>query len=158
MPLSRRFVPIILLLSLLLLSACANQRQNTAAVTNLYCDRYLLYRMCTLDATANGRADFIYFEDSQEIFLFDPDTTTFIPENLTMHHCAQSMDTALLNATSLLLTVNDTMSFFERSEIKNKIFYHYMRYLPRVNRCNNEKNDSEDTDFSDQEDPFFADS
>ena len=165
-----RFTPFIVLL----LSACSQQPQLPVdANAHVYCDRYLLYRMCALDVSNNGQTDFLYFEDSAEIFLFDPKKTNNVPTYLTMHKCAQSMDTSLIDATSLLLTVNDDMSFFRRTEIKNKIFYHYIRYVPRINRCNKEKKqnedllaeedgfgdlDNDDFGFSDEDDFGFRDS
>lgn len=127
-----------------LLVACSHQPQVNDAVTNLYCARYLLYRMCALDVSGNGQTDFLYFEDSEQIFLFDENKLNKVPNYLTLHECAQSMDPPLIDATSALLTVNDEMSFFRRSEIKNKIFYHYMRYVPRINRCKNDLADSQD--------------
>ena len=147
-----RYLPILVVV----LSACSHQPQKKFdAVTNLFCDRYLIYRMCALDVTDNGQTDFLYFEDSREIFLYDPQGSATIPVNLIMHECAQSMDAPLIDATSLLLTVNEEMGFFRKSEIKNKIFYHYMRYVPRINRCNRERNKQEEYDVDD--DPFLAD-
>jgi len=125
-----------LILSALLLCSCGTTPVANPNLSSLFCDRYLIYPMCTQDVTGNGRADFVYFEDSQEIFLFNRKLVRQVPSHLTMHECAQTMDRKLIDATSLLLTVNDETGFFRRAEIKNGIFFHYMRYLPRVARCN----------------------
>lgn len=138
----------------LLFCACSHQPTSPNAVSTLFCDRYLFYRMCAVDVSQNGRTDFIYFEDSREIFLFDQKKLSLVPTDLTLHTCAQSMDEPLLDATALLLTVNDEMSFFQRSEIKNKIFYHYMRYVPRINRCKRADVDTNNDNFLPEEDDF----
>ena len=142
-------------LVLLTLCACSHQPLQFQTTHKLYCDRYLIYRMCAIDVTDNGQADFLYFEDSDQIFLFNPDETNLVPNNLSMHKCAQSMDEPLIEATSRLLTVNDEMSFFEKSEIKNKIFFHYMRYIPRINHCNRAAGEQDDD--ASEEDDFVAD-
>ena len=138
---TRRFILVALLyrvglLSTVLLCACSSTPTQYPAVNTLYCDRYLFYPMCALDITNNGVTDFVYFEDSQQIFLFNQQLVSRKPDHLMLHECAQSMDKPLINATSQLLTVSDNTNFLRRSEIKNGIFYHYMRYLPRINRCN----------------------
>ena len=158
-----RLVPLIVLcLFTLCLGACSHQPQQEYAGNTVYCDRYLIYRMCAIDVSHNGQADFLYFEDSAQIFLFDPERVNLVPANLTMHKCAQSMDEPLINATSRLLTVNDEMSFFERSEIKNKIFYHYIRYVPRINRCNRAAGNQDESvpesdEFVTETDEFVSD-
>ena len=146
------------LLSTVLLCACSSTPTQYPAVNTLYCDRYLFYPMCALDVTDNGVTDFVYFEDSQQIFLFNQQLVNQKPDYLVLHKCAQSMDKPLINATSQLLTVSDNTNFLRRSEIKQGIFYHYMRYLPRINRCNNNfagANESEEDDFGVAENSNF---
>lgn len=118
------------------LSACSSTPPTNATFSQVYCDRYLIYPLCAQDISGNGRADLVYFEDSSEVFLFNQKFSKKLPAHLSMHECAQVMDNPLIDATSLLLTVNEDTGFFRRAEIKNGIFLHYMRYLPRVSRCN----------------------
>ena len=139
----------LLLLIPLLLCACASTPPSNNAVTDLYCARYLFYAMCAQDVTADGQTDFVYFEDSNEIFLFNEKLVKLVPANLKLHKCAQSMDAPLIGATSLLLTVDDDTSFMRRTEIKNGIFYHYMRYVPRISRCNRQFADAQETEEDD---------
>jgi hypothetical protein len=110
--------------------------------------------MCAIDVFSDGQTDFVYFEDSQQIFLFDQQLLASIPAFLSLHECAQSMDDPLINATSALLTVNDEMGFLRRAEIKNNIFYHYMRYIPRINRCNRTMTGNDEDSSEDFEDDF----
>lgn len=120
----------------LIVVACSSTPTQYAAVHDVYCDKYLFYPMCAQDISGNGQTDFVYFEDSKEIFLFNQHFLADKPEHLIVHECAQSMDDPLIDAASQILTVSDDTTFLRRSEIKNRIFYHYMRYLPRINRCN----------------------
>lgn len=123
-------------LTALFLSACSTAPSTNNSVGEIFCDRYFVYPMCAQDITGNGRTDLVYFEDSQEIFLFNEKLVSLAPTNLSMHECAQVMDKKLIDAASRLLTIDEDTSFFRRREIKNGIFYHYMRYLPRVSKCN----------------------
>ncbi len=125
----------VLVLTIIFLSACSTTPPTGTNFSQVFCDRYLIYPLCAQDITGNGRTDLVYFEDSREIFLFNQKHSNSLPNNLTMHKCAQRMDRPLIDATSLLLTVNEETGFFRRAEIKNGIFLHYMRYLPRVSRC-----------------------
>ncbi len=141
----------------LLLSACAPHQSSSLgpaneglkpALTDTFCDSYFVYSMCARDIDHDGLADFMYFEDTREIFMQTDEvatqtssvTSTELPENwgqdLAIHKCAQTMDEELQNAASSLFTIHDKTGALRKTQIKSRLILSYSRYMSQINRCN----------------------
>lgn len=120
----------------LILSACvSNSSSHGAKVPSQYCDSYFAYDMCARDHNGDGAVDFMYFQDTGEVFMAMPD---FQIEDVTgrpFHQCIQVMDGAMQSAASGLLSIRDDTSNLAKTQIKSRLLFSYSRYMSRVNRC-----------------------
>lgn len=146
-------------------SACAtlpeneSDAQSAEAVRSAYCDSYLIYEMCAVDVDGNGTTDALYFDDTNEIFMYDSALATEDYSAYQMHPCVQVMDGEMKEASNLLLTVADNTPFMERLAIKKGLMFNYMRYNARVQECYSQIASSaddaaSDTPFDDEGDFF----
>lgn len=140
-----------------LLSACASPLtthskpdadHRSSELTDTFCDSYFIYAMCARDINHDDLADFMYFEDTGEIFMQTDEiaarTSGIIPaaipadwgSDLTVHKCAQTMDEELQHAASLLFTINGKTGALRKTQIKSQLILSYSRYMGRINRCN----------------------
>lgn len=127
----------LLLLALLVsLNGCLSVDEYLNPKNSLYCDNFLVYDMCVRDMDRDGVAEFIYFEDSQEVFLYSEDALAQLPGNLGVHYCARVMDPDLVATTSRMLFIDDETSFMERSDIRGSLLLRYMTLMPDVAACN----------------------
>ena len=58
-----------LLMLMLMLTACGLGTAGVRPTTSLYCDNFLIYRMCARDMDSDGVVEFVYFEASEEVFM-----------------------------------------------------------------------------------------
>ena len=143
-----------------LLSACAgisHQPDSTlqSPVTDLYCDRYFSYQMCAKDSDGNGDVDYMYFQDTGEIFMHKEGIKEAFSTTLAFHACAQTMNQAILNTSSKLLYINEETSLLKKTSLKSKLILDYASYLPKINQCNNVNQDyafdSDSDDFGNED-------
>ena len=133
----RKTGPQHLLLIVLWLSACASTPMDTTVpVANLYCDNFLIYDMCAQDIDGDGIVEWVYFEDTNEIFLVREGVEEPLPTELAEHRCMQKMDDAIVHNTSQLFYISDDTNYIERADIKSALMFSYVGYMPRVMRCN----------------------
>lgn len=129
---------LVLLMVVAGLTACSTAPSKPLAVSALnqhFCDSYLMYQMCADDLNADGEADVLYFEDSGQVFMLNPNTPKELLQAHTMHECMQIMDSDMLAASSALHRVNDQMGALQRSKIKARLMLSYTRYMSRINEC-----------------------
>ncbi|MDA0926666.1 MAG: hypothetical protein O2861_01150 [Proteobacteria bacterium] len=124
------------LLVCLVLVSCGSLPDGERPSNALYCDTYLMYDMCAQDQNRDGVVDFVYFTDSEEIFMFREGVQERYRGNLGVHRCAQIMDENLVATTSRVFYVNDETSFLERQDIKGAMMIKYIAYMPEVTACN----------------------
>lgn len=133
------------LLAALLLSACSlppNNHQHVAdqtVPTSLYCDSYFVYGMCAQDVDNDTQVDYMYFTDTNEIFMINPAYTSLEQTALTFHQCIQLMDERMLEASSRLLLITDESSALEKARIKGQLILNYSRYMNDIQACKNAK-------------------
>ncbi|MGI1678052.1 MAG: hypothetical protein K6L75_04925 [Cellvibrionaceae bacterium] len=147
-----------------LVSSCSTRtaKIDKALNTKEYCDRYFVYRMCAKDFDGDGIVDGMYFEDSNDIFMYRETEKKLVENYHPFHICAQVMDQKLTDASSALLGINEDTSRLKRSELKSSIFVNYMRYASAINQCNKKYgNDNfdmtEEDDFGLSEDDEYND-
>jgi len=132
----------------LFLAACAgNQTQPVVAGPAEYCDRYFAYEMCVRDHNRDGKVDFMFFADTEEVFMamqgFDDTNITGHP----VHRCIQPMDAAMQNVASALLTINSDTGAMEKAKIKSRLLLSYSRYVADINRCHGTELAAEESAF-----------
>ncbi|MFN3163326.1 MAG: hypothetical protein ACE37N_07560 [Pseudohongiellaceae bacterium] len=125
------------LVLVMVLGSCAGSLGGDARpVSANYCDNFMIYDMCARDTNRDGVVDFVYFEDTQEVFMYRPGMGRRIPRNLGRHQCAMEMDEDLVATTSRLLYIDDETPFFEKQDIRGSMMIKYIAYMPRVTACN----------------------
>lgn len=127
---------ILFLFSLLTLISCGSLPEGEQPTNALYCDNYLMYDMCAQDQDRDGIVDFVYFTDSEEIFMFRDGVQEAYSGDLSIHRCMQIMDDSLVATTSRVFYVDDDTSFLERQDIKGAMMVKYISYMPEVTACN----------------------
>ncbi len=124
------------LLSLLLV-ACGNlDTAGLRPVTSNYCDNFLIYDMCARDSNRDGVVDYVYFTDSNEIFMYREGADRRFPADLLVHECAQMMDEDLVATTSRLFYIDEETGYLEKQDIRGSMMIKYIAYMPDVTACN----------------------
>lgn len=126
--------PLLLALALTLVN-CGSVSDILSPKNAFYCDNFLVYDMCVRDMNRDGIAEYIYFENSNEIFLYREGTTGRIPRNLTLHRCARQMEADLVATTSRMLFIDEDTSLLERTDIRGALLIKYMALVPEVTAC-----------------------
>jgi|TARA_B110000263_G_C15177600_1_gene449992 hypothetical protein len=123
--------------SVVLLSGCAALFDDIDRPVNaLVCDNFLIYDMCAQDMDADGVVEYVYFENSDKVFLYRVGTQEGLPANLKMHRCAQEMDDSIVSSASRMFYVSDETPYIERTDIRGAMMLSYISYMPRVASCN----------------------
>ena len=94
--------------------------------------------MCAADYNHNGNVDAFYFEDTKEVFLYREEAQTLVKQYRNFHICAQIIDEELAESADKLLAIDEDTSYLKVAAIKSDLLVNYLRYTPRVNRCNKE--------------------
>lgn len=125
----------ILLLVLSGLAACSSTDfEGQRPVSAQYCDNFMIYDMCARDINRDGEVDFVYFTDTNEVFMYRQGLRRF-PQDLDRHRCAQEMDPDLIATTSRLFYIDGDTSFLEKQDIRGAMMIKYIAYMPRVSAC-----------------------
>ena len=125
----------IVLLSLLALTACGLGASGARPTISLYCDNFLIYKMCARDMDRDGIVDFVYFEESEEVFMWREGARADVPADMKFHQCAEVMDAELVATTNRVFFVDDETSYLERQDIRGGMMIKYITALPRVVAC-----------------------
>ena len=130
--------PILRLLALvsavMLINACSVSGMGPLA--RVYCDNFLVYDMCAQDLDGDGVVEYVYFEDSLDVFMFRAGADQEIPEEHGLHRCALPMDESLVATTSRVFQVTDETSYIEKQDIRGAMMIKYIAYMPGVTACN----------------------
>jgi len=125
-----------LVLAMVLLSCSSSSFDGERPVSANYCDKFMIYDMCARDTNRDGVVDFVYFEDTSEVFMYRGGMGGRIPGNLGRHQCAMEMDEDLVATTSRLFYIDDQTTFLEKQDIRGSMMIKYIAYMPRVTACN----------------------
>lgn len=148
-----------LIVAAIVLSGCSSAPQQTqrasSALRDTYCDSYLVYDMCVRDIDADGKADLMYFEDTEEVFMVTNELMHANTKNLNLHRCVQTMDSATREASTRLLDINEHTGLMKKTQLKSKLMLVYMHYYNDIQSCMNghtvaDRSDTSDT-FGDDE-------
>lgn len=147
----RATLPIIMCL---LLAACGTTPRERTSGAVSRCDSFLIYRICIRDQDSDGSADFMYFADTGEIFMYRPELRRQASNrfDLPFHPCAVPMaaDTRMLSSQ---LLYGDDLSFTERLGVKRRLIEQYFEARPQIQACNQQRRSTaEDRPFLEDED------
>lgn len=120
--------------SLLLLLSCAST-DGPARLGTLRCERFFVYSLCVSDLDRDGRVDFMYFDDSREIFMYADEERAALDGLLPFHDCAIPMSTSTREYSSALLYGSD-LPLSERLALKGRLLRNYRDAQPAVEACN----------------------
>lgn len=120
----------------LLLAACGSLPDGARPVNAQYCDNFLIYDMCARDVNRDGVVDVVYFTDTEEVFMYHPDTEGDFPNDLGVHRCAMPMDEDIVTTTNRVFYVDESTPFLEKQDIKGAMMVKYVANLPEVTACN----------------------
>lgn len=123
------FVPIALV-------GCRFSLEGKGLTNNLYCDNFLIYNMCASDPNNDGVVDFVYFTDSEEVFMFNEGGLERKPSGQPVHRCVKQMEDDLVATTSRLFYLDDNSSALEKTDIRGSMMVKYLAYLPEITACN----------------------
>lgn len=119
------------------------------------CEVFFIYELCVSDLDKNGNADYMYFDDSKEIFMYHESMKTALNGVMAFHRCAIPMSDSTRDYASQLL-YGDELGLSARLRIKGKLITQYRAAQPAVDACN--MSGSQQTeDVTMDEDPFLAD-
>lgn len=135
----RIFTATPIVLFCLWLTGCAGIPEDDAVgarpVGELRCESFFIYDLCVADLDRNGDVDYMYFDDSREIFMFEPTMRADLARVLPFHPCAIPMSDNNRRYSSQLL-YSDSLSFSQRLSVKAKLAVSYRAAQPAVSACN----------------------
>lgn len=137
--------------SALLVTACGSiQRDGPAG--HAQCERFFIYDLCVADVDRDGRVDYMYFDDTREIFMFAADRRTELRDVMPFHRCAIPMSASTREYSSQLL-YGEELGLRERMQLKGRLISNYRASQPAVDACNREQRDTPAPGF---DDPFLV--
>ena len=136
--------PLLIALATLVMG-CQSLPQGARPANALYCDNFMVYGMCARDMNRDGEVDYVYFEESEQAFMYRPGAERLFPRGLDMHPCATPMDEDVVATTSRVFFVDEETTLLEKTDIRGSLMLKYMAALPEITACNlcREKNEDE---------------
>lgn len=120
----------------LFLVGCRFSIEGKGLTNNLYCDNFLIYNMCASDPNNDGVVDYVYFTDSEEVFMFSEGGLDRVPRSQPVHRCVKQMEEDLVATTNRLFYLDDNSTALERTDIRGAMMVKYLAYLPEITACN----------------------
>lgn len=136
----RLIFPLVLSLAL---SACGSWEVGDRPANALYCDNFLLYALCARDMDGDGIVEFVYFEETEKVFMWRDGARDSVPEEMALHQCARPMEDDLAATTSRVFYVDDDTNILEKTDIRGAMMIKYIAYLPGITACNMEADNKE---------------
>ena len=127
---------LILLVLGLLVASCVSYPSGEKPTNSLYCDNIMVYEMCVTDLNGDGEIEFVYFEGSQQAFMYRPGALRRLPKSLSMHPCATEMDEEMVRTTSRMFYIDESTTLLEKTDIRGTLLLRYMTALPEITACN----------------------
>lgn len=118
------------------LGSCRFSIEGKGLTNNLYCDNFLIYNMCASDPNNDGVVDYVYFTDSDEVFMFSEGGLERVPNGQPVHRCVKQMEDDLVATTNRLFYLDDNSTALERTDIRGAMMVKYLAYLPEITACN----------------------
>ena len=120
----------------MLFASCSGTILGERPVSSLYCDNFMIYDLCARDTNRDGIVDYVFFDDSKEIFMYRDSLPRRLPADIGVHRCVRAMDEALVETTSRMFYIDDSTSLLEKTDIRGALMIKYIAWLPEVTACN----------------------
>lgn len=98
------------------------------------------------------RVDYMYFDDTREIFMYEASMARALGPVLPFHACAVPMSRSTRDYSSQLL-YDDNLSLADRLRIKGQLILNYRAAQPAVDACNTDSTRDQDK----TPEPFIVD-
>jgi hypothetical protein len=123
-----------ILLLVLWLGACASTPGNVRPPGKEHCESFFIYVLCISDLDADGQVDYMYFDDTREIFMYADHMLSQLNDVLPLHACAIPMSDRTRDYSSQLL-YGDDLGISARLVVKGKMAVSYRAAQPAVDAC-----------------------
>lgn len=123
-----------ILLLVLWLGACASTPDDVRPPGKEHCESFFIYVLCISDLDTDGQADYMYFEDTREIFMYADDMLSQLNNLLPLHACAIPMSESTREYSSQLVYSED-LSLSARLTVKARLAVNYRAAQPAVDAC-----------------------
>lgn len=150
-----------MILSLLLGLAGCGSNSPKEAVGKLACESFLIYDLCIHDLTGDGVVDYMYFDDTKEIFMYRQGMEAQVSAVMAMHRCAIPMTEPALKNSSELLYLEER-GLGTEMVLKGKLVSNYLQVKSQIDACYyqtaspKETKKSEETEESSGEEDFYT--
>jgi hypothetical protein len=119
----------------LLLAACAAVDEHTAPPGVQRCEGFFIYDLCVNDLGGDGDVDFMYFDDTREIFMYARSELEAASQVLPLHPCAIPMSDSTREYSSQLL-YGEELPLTQRLALKGRLIANYRKSQPAISACN----------------------
>ncbi|WOJ94644.1 hypothetical protein R0135_05630 [Congregibacter variabilis] len=116
------------------LSACASTFDDVRPPGKEHCESFFIYVLCISDLDADGRVDYMYFDDTREIFMYADNMLNQLNKVLPLHACAVPMSDSTREYSSQLV-YSDDLSLSARLAVKARLAVSYRAAQPAVDAC-----------------------
>lgn len=148
----------ILLIIVTMLAACSStpntpdaaSSADSAAPDRVVCDSYLMQPMCVQDLSGDATVDFIYFTDTNEIFMYREGHKEAVAKVMPLHRCAVPLNPGMQATTNQILH-RKNLSLTEELDITRKLIVNFVAAKPDIDACN-ARYEQEDTEVALDED------
>jgi len=130
-------IRLILLGAVAILAGCASTPDEASlhAGGKTVCDSYLILSMCVQDLHGDGTVDMIYFNDTNEVFMYQDGKQESVAEVMSFHRCAVPLDEGMQATTNRILNRSD-LSLKEEMSITKELISNYVAAKPTIDACN----------------------
>lgn len=143
------------LLLLMWISACTTVSDVQRPLGEQICESFFIYVVCIADLDRNGRVDYMYFDDTRDIFMYDESMREQLATVLPLHPCAIPMSASTKDTSSALLYGKE-LPVTKRLGLKARLLRNYQVAQPAVDACYASLDGSDSTP-KDDEPPFITD-
>lgn len=123
-----------LLFVALLLGGCATTPDDVRPAGKEHCESFFIYVLCISDLDMDGQVDYMYFDDTRDIFLYAEDMLNQVTQVLPLHPCAIPMSENTRDLSSRLL-YSEGLGISAKLALKGKMAVSYRAAQPAVDAC-----------------------
>ena len=119
------------------LVGCSNvevARQYASTPGKVACDSFFIYDMCVRDISGDGLADFVWFTDTNEVFMYREGMKEAAASVAPMHRCAREMEPTTVNAASQAFN-RENLTFMQEAAAKRQLALDYASAKSEVDEC-----------------------
>ena len=120
----------------MLLASCSGTMVGERPANSLYCDNFMIYELCARDTNRDGIVEYVYFDDSKEIFMYRDSLPRRLPADIGVHRCVRAMDESLVETTSRMFYIDESTSLLQKTDIRGSLMVKYIAWMPEVTACN----------------------